>query len=596
MPTFDEYMNAARNAHAAGDTTAAERLVKLAQDAEAAPRPQSAQPPQPGIVEQTARNFAQAGHGINTALAGLVSLPQESVAAAMRAVGFPASPAGTYFRTYQGAIPGAVEAGAKALGIPYRDVGAPANLQETVNRGFGEAAGNVGTTVGIGMGIAGVAARAGRPIAEAVGRAIAGQPATQLAAEATGRAVEGATDNGVAGTAASIAVPVAGAMLRRGISPVTNVRNVEERRLAGLLRNEGVPITAGQETGSRALQSAEATLATLPGSGAMSAAAQRNQWSKFTEAALKRAGIQSALATPEVIDNQFRDLGAKFGQLAAKTDVPIDANFRIETQRIRNYYGRALPSQQREVLDNFINDLTTLNGMRVVSIRGPLYQDTRTRLNGLIDQYRPTATKSGDATLTQSLIALRNALDGAMERHAAPDLRDQWRTARQQWANLETVADAVGGGAAEKGAQGYISPAQLVAATRRSRGVDRYARGFGDLNDLARAGSIFVKDTIPNSGTPERQFWQRAFTGAGPAMGAGAAGYLSRGNPMAMAAGAAAPFVVPPVAYGGMQALDSMGYLRNQIARGAQPQLTPGLLGALTLSELQSKFPGVLNQ
>lgn len=545
--------------------------------------------------EQFGRGLAQVGEGLNTGIAGLAALPQEAVSGAMRLTGLPASPAGAYFQKYQGIIPGLAKSAAETMGLPYQETGEPRNVGERINRFVGEQLGAVGSTLGLARGVARLApgTTTGR-----VAREVAAQPAAQAAAAAAGGVAQGVTNDPLVGAGVAMVTPAATSLMagaaRRAVSPITNIRNAEERRLAQTMNREGIPMTAGQETGSRPLRSAEATLGTMPFSGGPAAERERAQWSAYTRAVNRRAGIHSDSVAPDVIDDRFRSLGQTFERLVGNTNAPIDNNFRAATDRITYNYGRVLQPNQKKVLKDQIDALTSLNGMRITKIAGEVYKTERDFLTRQINQYRPKPGNSGDPELAKGLTDLRNALDDAMQRASPADLRDEWRLARRQWANLETIADAQAGAALEKGAAGYVSPAQLKAALARSVGRDKYARGFGDLNDLARAGGLYVKETIPNSGTPERTFWQRAFTGSMPVVGGGAAGYATGGNPLAMAAGAAAPFALPRAADWAMFSGPGQRYLTNQAAAGVRgPQVNRELLAALLAEQAQNPAFGL---
>lgn len=88
-----------------------------------------------------------------------------------------------------------------------------------------------------------------------------------------------------------------------------------------------------------------------------------------------------------------------------------------------------------------------------------------------------------------------------------------WQQANRQYANLKTIRDLV----TKDQVNGNISPGALlgrVTANGAKKEAVASGRG-GDLADLASIGQTFLKDQIPNSGTPERLFGYGLLGGAG---------------------------------------------------------------------------------
>src|SRR6185369_3582714 len=99
------------------------------------------------------------------------------------------------------------------------------------------------------------------------------------------------------------------------------------------------------------------------------------------------------------------------------------------------------------------------------------------------------------------------AMDSAFNSQMEAAGSEAWKGANRQYANLKTILQAAGGPGAQA-ASNQIAPTQLAAALRQSIGKEGVALGHGDLNELTRIGTTFVKDQIPNSGTAQRQLIQ----------------------------------------------------------------------------------------
>ena len=430
----------------------------------------------------------------------------------------------------------------------------------------------------------------GAPIAAGAGAAMRGAPLLTRAAisAATGApmgAIQGAGEAkdmaslpkdaaigaGVGGGLGFV-LPAIGSGFSRLISPMRI--SADRQPLVDALRREGVELTAGQATGSKPLQYLESALGDLPGSGRGAADFMERQGQQFTQAALKRMGATGNLATPDVIDPAVANLGQKFEQLSARNTLKFDHKFAQDIGRTMNEYDRVLPSQQKPIVDAYLQDLYSQPG----GMPGAMYQETRSRLSR-----QSKALQNSDPALSGVLKGFQKALDGAMDRSIVPADQGAWQEARGQWKNWKAIEKAITG-AGEKTAQGYISPSQLRNAVA-SQGRPQYARGQGDLAELARAGEGVMKP-LPNSGTAPRTNINQLLSAFGAAGGYGV------GNLPGAIAGAMAPAVIGRTLMSG----PVQRYLTNQAAAipaSAQSAMLQQLLLAAPAREaLVSRYAG----
>jgi hypothetical protein len=197
-------------------------------------------------------------------------------------------------------------------------------------------------------------------------------------------------------------------------------------------------------------------------------------------------------------------------------------------------------------------------------IAGEKYQNMRSMFSA--DAKR---LQNSDPAQAQAYRDLRNALDNGMTRSIAPEDAAAWGDARQKWGNLKDLEKAAGA-AGENAAQGYISPAQLKAAVSAGNKRGAYARGQGDLAELARAG-VGTMTPLPNSGSPGRanaQHFAQLLGGVGGAFAGGGEGAL---------AGLAAATAGPAVLGRALMSKPVQAYLSNQLAPriGLISQLDP---------------------
>lgn len=415
--------------------------------------------------------------------------------------------------------------------------------------------------------------RAPGAMAQTVGSQMAATPVLDVASAATGEAAKQAIEQKGGGAGAATVGGLAASMLpyaaavagRRMITPSPSQLTPEQQKLAQTLSEAGVPLSAGQATGNKNLQFIEDQAAKLPMGDLLVKSPTAGQQEAFTKAVLNKAGIDASAATPEVLTQAHKELGGTIGDLTSKHQVQFDPQYANDIYGVIGNYGKNLSTDQKNTIASYISDLKEA-GSR---ISGDVYQKTRSNIGRAI---RAQNGVNGDKEYQGALIGLQNALDDAAERSmlraGASDDVAALQGARQRYANLMTIEDAVAR-SGQAGASGQINASALSAASKSALGKRQYARGVGDLNDLSRAGDAFVRP-LPDSTTARRS----AMMG----LGAGAAAAYEKFGPL----GAAAVIGAPPVAGAAINNPLTQRYLRNQLLPGQQ-QLSlgaiPGLLG-----------------
>jgi hypothetical protein len=387
------------------------------------------------------------------------------------------------------------------------------------------------------------------------GSAIAGSLAGLLQPVASG---ESRGMNVATGAGAGVAGQAVGRLLGRAIRPVASELSPEQQALASAARREGIPLSAGDATGSRPLQITESVLENLPLTSASQLAQREAQQRAFTAAALKRAGIQSDSAGAQILGAQKNALGSELGSIAQRNS--LDMNPVVgKLGNIVDDASRHLPPDAAAKVSTMADKiLEQIDKKGVMS--GTNYQGWREPLRNMASKGDETSRYFGQ---------LRRALDDEFKAQLQGSDAQTFTDASRKYANLKTITHAMGG-AGNLPAIGQISPAQLSSAIGNAMGREGKALGRGDLNELARIGQTFVKDKIPNSGTAQRQLIQSLLTtGAGSAIGGGAA--LASGNdPMkGLAIGAgigASGLAIPKLVQALMNSKAGQAYLTNGIA------------------------------
>lgn len=339
-----------------------------------------------------------------------------------------------------------------------------------------------------------------------------------------------------------------GALAGKALQP--NQLTPSRQRAVDTLRREGVPVTAGQATGNKALRYAESEIG-----GQRAAAVVEKQSEMFTKSALRRIGENATRADPPVMARAYKRIGGEFDRLASRYTLKFDQKFGQDVaDALTEYQSMFPPSQQAPIVQDIADDILKSINTNPGGMAGSTYQKLRSRLG----RHAATAMKR-DPELGDALFDLQNSLDDAMQRSITnPADRTAWGEARRQYKDYLILEKAMAG-AGEKTASGLVSPAQLKTATvGKSR--RNYVQGKGDFADLARAGNELMLP-MPESGAAGRL----AVRGGPTTAGAILAGQISGGDAMSMAAGAAAGAAGSALAGRGLMSKPFQSYMQNGV-------------------------------
>lgn len=383
----------------------------------------------------------------------------------------------------------------------YRARDKVAKEDNPVTSVVGEIAGGMGTGLGLAKG--GVTLmRQGMALPQAM-MAGAAEGAGYGAAYGAGNAeggleerYKGARDGAMTGAGIGAAAPVVGRAIGSVAGKVLNPAAIPAERQAAvdILAKEGVPLTAGQRSGSKALQYAESFFGDSPLAGGKASRAMEAQGEAFTDAVMRKAG-GSGRATPENVQANFDRIGKQFEDLSARNTLQADRQLATDLGSILTKYDRLLPSEQKQIIGNLASDIVERIKAGNGTMPGEDYQAIRSWLS--------TAAKGeGNQHAASAMKGMRDALDNNMMRSISPDDAKAWQLARREYGNIKDIASAAGG-AGENAASGLISPQALRGATASGKNRELYARGQGDFAELTRAGNQ-VMAPLPNSGTAQR--------------------------------------------------------------------------------------------
>jgi hypothetical protein len=317
--------------------------------------------------------------------------------------------------------------------------------------------------------------------------------------------------NTALGAAGGFGGQAVGKAVGRVTRPVQRELDPATQQLANKAKAAGITLNAAQQTGSKPLKTIDTVLDNLPFTADSQAAKKGAQRAAWQRAVLKEAGEDADVATPDVMGNIKDRVGGEFGRLTATYDLPVDNRLLTELANIEAKYGRRLSTNQRQIVQSYIDDLTS-----APSMPGTVYQDARSMLDK-----QARGLKNSDPFTSGILKEIRNSLDNAMDRtiraSGNPDDMRAWQQARKQWMVMRTTERAA------DATQGNISPAKFFNELRRKDpNAVVYGQGPQDVADLARIGQTFIREQIPDSGTAQRTFYQNLLTGTGGGLGLGA--------------------------------------------------------------------------
>lgn len=340
------------------------------------------------------------------------------------------------------------------------------------------------------------------------------------ASELAGMATKGTDFEPYARVIAALMAPGATGAMRKIITPFGGVSK-ERLALAKVLDDYGIPITAGQRTGSEALRRIE-------GRSAIASANGEKQAEEFTRAALSTIGENASKATPEVLDNAAKRIGSVFDDVLSGVDILPDRNTVTNMSESLQTYRQLTPSANvPPILNNINREMVKAfrSGNPIPAKTMKVWRSTLSKL-----------TKSADTATRDAAIAALDVVDdataNALRAAGRTDAIEKLATARGQYRNLLAV-EVAASRAGERTAQGIISPSQLRNAVVQ-QGRSAFVRGRrGDIAELSRAAEGVMKPlpTVESGGL-------RSIRGVPEMMGAGVGSSL---GPLGAIAGVAAP-------------------------------------------------------
>jgi hypothetical protein len=303
-----------------------------------------------------------------------------------------------------------------------------------------------------------------------------------------------------AGTAAGVGIGAAvGKAVSRAGKPIQQATTQTQGRAVEAAERLGLDLTAGEQTGNRALKWAESALADMPFAAGREQARALGNDKRLAAAALRAIGQQGDEIVPEALAAARTTIGAKFDEIVKPLKIALDGKFVNDVRAIAS--PQVMKELRDEGVDALIEPFKNLNGK--VSVTGEWFQQNKTAL----DQAIRSAYNAGQNGKAAALEAFEDALSEAAKRSMGPEQAKAFEAAQRQWASLRLLET----GNVVK--DGRVMPAALNQALQsRYKGAYKEGKITGDLTDVASLATTLRAP--PQSGTTPRAIYSGLAGGA----------------------------------------------------------------------------------
>jgi hypothetical protein len=430
---------------------------------------------------------------------------------------------------------------------------------------------------------------------------IAGGILPALGSEFLGQTFEGSSNKYVEPAARLVGAILGGfgangleSLTRKVISPGGGA-TAERLAAADTLNRAGVPVTAGQKTGSPSILAAEGD--TAAGQAFAGAAPDSPQAQAFTAATMQKLGSNSPVASEEAMDAAQKAIVDRMQNAVAGVDVmPTYPLMSSLSDAKKGYFANTNATVRPPIIEDIIAEV-----QHAARTGQPIPATTMAAWRSNLGKH----LYSNDKFVADAAYDVRSALDDAIENSMTaagqPERMAAWREARDQYRNYLAAESALKPNK-DRGILGIITPQDLINAVLKQdrRGVVTGRRG--EIGDLAKSGVLVAKPLPAARGNQAlRKFAPLAEAVSGIGGGLGAlqlASFLGMGPVgTALTTGAAVGVPIADAARRAImrQAMRPMvqKYLGNQLVNPEIPSnaVAPAVRGAATSIAMQEPQP-----
>lgn len=480
MATPEQIERALRNAHAAGDTVAAQRLARAYKAATVSPAPVESFNPTDGM-STTDLLLAGAGSGLTNVARGVGQRTRD-------------------------VLP---DKWADEMGLPTEvDVAEARRLDKPL---MDTLAGKIGGFVGE---AAPYMLLPGGKLAKTIGT---GAAVGALTPTAQG---ESPITNALMGGAGGLLAHGAIAGLGRVLRPVRSQLNPKMTALAEKAKTQGIDLNAAQLTDSKPLKWINSVMDDLPLTAAAQQSAKEAQRKQFNAAVAKTMGTRAEDLGENVMASTKSRVGGAIGDIADRNKFNLDND--TFNKLVQNKFDaqRFETKDVRNIANNYIDDF-----FAKVEPDGKVSGEAYRKLDSELSR-RMRGTTNGD--LKHALGQIRDTLREGMDKSISPQDAAAWSRLRGQYRNMKLIEPL-----AAKSVDGNISPTGLLAASIKKDSNAAYKSNT--LKDLGKIGKTFLGEP-PSSGTAQRNFYTQMLTNPVNLTSSGL-GFLAGGTPGAALGG-----------------------------------------------------------
>lgn len=265
------------------------------------------------------------------------------------------------------------------------------------------------------------------------------------------------------------------------------------RDMVKTLKDEGVGLTAGQESGSKFLRQREETRASTL-FGGKTGETMESQAKQAQSALMKRAGFEADDVAAGVVDDAAIDRAKdsfrrRYGEVLAGKEIDLARDSTIDRiGQIEADHADLVDFEQAPMLRRIIDDFTDR------ATKGPITGEAYQRLRSNLGK-KAKAKQLNDPTISGLYKQLQTTLDDAFLEAADASTSRSLKEINKDYRNFNVFKKV-----AKQGGQGVSSGQMPFASLARAA----HDAGTRDFKKVARAASGVFSSGVPNSGTVTR--------------------------------------------------------------------------------------------
>jgi hypothetical protein len=362
-------------------------------------------------------------------------------------------------------------------------------------------------------------------------------------------------------------------------APLARLGTPSARPELGVLQRQGIDVgrlTPGQQLGGT-FKTTEEALKSIPVAGEFVKQAEIGAFQEFNRGLIQRVidqvnpqlKIPAKLQTRQALNTAYKELGKSYKESLSKMRItPTKDLYDDLSLTVNSYADELVNPEDLKKLSSLVEKNVTKWIPEGKILLGTTAKRIDEKLGTLISNYAKGGPE--DRVISNALTDIQVIL---RDKIAQQDPSGKIKATNAAYADFLRLQDAA---ARSTRADQIFTPEQLLSAVKSldsSKRKGAFARGQARMQETAEAGRGVLGTTVPESGTSPRMLTQSAATGLA-ALGLGTAGVPSSAiAPAIMAGGGVAAMYSKP----GLATIRTLGQLGPGL-RSAAPIVAPSLL------------------